>query len=121
MSNLNFPVMGTIYFPAQWGIYTFYELKEVSLPDFALGQVKADAVHDFGILVSEAGGFECSTTRDITFIYDITIPRNPRLRPLSKFRQRKQTLREGWPVCPALRASPARRSLLQETLCAGVL
>jgi len=69
--------MGTIYFPAQWGIYTFYELKEVSLPDFALGQVKADAVHDFGILVSEAGGFECSTTRDITFIYDITDPSKP--------------------------------------------
>ena len=76
-ANLNAPVLGTIMFPSNWGIHTFYELKEVYLPDFALGQVEADATRDFAILVSEAGGFKCSNERDITFIYEITNPAKP--------------------------------------------
>jgi hypothetical protein len=76
-ANLNLPVLGRIDFPSNWGAHTVFEMKGVYLPDFALGQVASDAVKDFAIIVSEAGGFKCSNERDITFIYDITNPAKP--------------------------------------------
>jgi hypothetical protein len=76
-ANLNYPVLGRIDFPSNWGAHTVFEMKGVYLPDFALGQVASDAVKDFAVIVSEAGGFKCSNERDITFIYDITNPAKP--------------------------------------------
>jgi len=61
-ANLNFPVIGRIDFPSNWGAHTVFEMKGVYLPDFALGQVKSDATKDFAIIVSEAGGSSAATS-----------------------------------------------------------
>ena len=76
-ANLQAPQLGRLDWPSQWGAHTVYELKAFELEDFALGQVEADGVHDFAVVVSEAGGFKCSNERDITWIVDITQPNRP--------------------------------------------
>jgi hypothetical protein len=75
-ANLAYPVIGTVY-PGNQGVHTFYELREMYVPDLALGQSTADKHREFAITVSEATDWNCSGERDLTLMWDITIPQRP--------------------------------------------
>lgn len=75
-ANLLAPQLGrTSMMQPQWNAHTNYVLKDVAVPDFQVDKV--GKVHDFLVVVSEAGGWKCDGHRDMTFILDITDPTKP--------------------------------------------
>lgn len=81
VENLLYPEIGRLDMPSYWGVHTAKPLLDFPIADY---QDDADnSSRDFLMVVSEARGARCDSSRDITFMVDITEEDKPF--PVSSF------------------------------------